>query len=260
MMKNEKQVSKNSSRAKKILFRTVLVTVLVCATAFIINIPQKIQYNYIKSLPENSQYAVSVGNEIEANSIAEINKYLQSFERTNSQSNTVAISNDNMKKEILKKSQSALRRLQLDNNSNVSEYLDIIRDISKKLSSYTESYVDLDTIEIFADIITTTCYDEDNNISTVFFYQINIMAAYPEWEQYYFYFSSDMENIFAFYYYINSYTPENIFANYTDEFGWYEYSTDGNYLKINELFASYLTKNSTEYDGGYIPETVSEYY
>lgn len=258
MMKHEKQVSKNNSRAKKILFPTVLAVLLVCATAFIINLPQKIQYDYIKSLPENSQYAVSVGNEIEASSIEEINEYLQSFERINSQSNTVVISND-MKKEILKKSQTAFRQFQLANNGAMNTYMDLINETSNKLSAYTESSVYYGAIEISADIITTDCYDKDNNISTVFFYQVNITVFYPEWEQYCFYFSPDLENIFAFYY-VNGYTPENIFANYTDEFGWYEYSADGNYLKINELFASYLTKNSTESDGGYIPKTVSEYY
>ena len=100
MIKHEKQIAQNHSKAKRIIFRIALVTVLICATVFIINLPQKIQNDYIKSLPENSQYEVSVGNEIEAKSMDEINKYLMSFERTNSQSNTVVIS-DEMKKEIL---------------------------------------------------------------------------------------------------------------------------------------------------------------
>lgn len=258
MMKHEKQISQNHSKAKRIIFRIALVTVLVCATVFIINLPQKIQDDYIKSLPENFQYEVSVGNEIEAKSMDEINKYLMSFERTNSQSNTVVIS-DEMKKEILKISQTALRGLQLELNGAISTYLDIIRDTSKKLSSYTESYIDSGEIEITADIITTDCYDQDNNITTVFFYQVTITVEYPQWEQYCFCFSPDLENIFSFYY-MNNNTMENILSNYTDESGWYEYSTDGNYLKINELFLSYLNKNSNEYDSEYITDTPREYY
>lgn len=258
MMKHEKQISQNHSKAKRIIFRIALVTVLICATVFIINLPQKIQNDYIKSLPENSQYEVSVGNEIEAKSMDEINKYLMSFERTNSQSNTVVIS-DEMKKEILKISQTALRGLQLELNGEISTYLDIIRDTSKKLSSYTESYIDSGGIEITADIITTDCYDKDNNISTVFFYQINIIVEYPQWEQYCFYLSPDLENIFYFCY-MNNNTPYYIFANYSDQLGWYEYSTDGNYLKVNELILSYLNKNSNEYDSEYITDTPGEYY
>lgn len=258
MMKHEKQISQNHSKAKIIIFRIALVTVFVCATVFIINLPQKIQNDYIKSLPENSQYEVSLGNEIEATSIAEINEYLKSFERTYSQSNTVAIS-DEMKKEILKKSQTALRGLQLEFSGAISSYLDIIRDTSKKLSSYTESYIDSGEIEITADIITTDCYDQDNNITTVFFYQINITVEYSQWEQYCFYFSPDLENIFYFCY-MNSNTPYYILANYSDQLGWYEYSTDGNYLKVNELILSYLAKNSAEYESEYIPDTPGEYY
>lgn len=256
MMKHEKQISQNHSKAKRIIFRIALVTVLVCATVFIINLPQKIQNDYIKSLPENSQYEVSVGNEIETKSMDEINKYLMSFERTNSQSNTVAIS-DEMKKEILNKAQIAFRQLLINNNGTMSTCIDIINDISKKLSGFTESYIDEGNIEISADIITTDCYDKDNNISTVFFYQINIMVAYPEWEQYYFYFSPDMENIFSFSYSDGS-NPSNIYSNYADEIVWYEYSDDGSYLKINVLFESYLMKNNTEYDNEYIPEIRNE--
>lgn len=256
MMKHEKQISQNHSKAKRIIFRIVLVTVLVCATVFIINLPQKIQNDYIKSLPENSQYEVSVGNEIEAKSMDEINKYLMSFERTNSQSNTVAIS-DEMKKEILNKAQIAFRQLLINNNGTMSTCIDIINDISKKLSGFTESYIDEGNIEMSADIITTDCYDKDNNISTVFFYQVNILVSYPQWEQYVFYFSPDLENIFAFYY-VNDNTADNIYSNYTDEFGWYEYSDNGNYLKINGLFESYLMKNNTEYDSVYIPEIRNE--
>lgn len=258
MIKHEKQISQNHSKAKIIIFRIALVTVLICATVFIINLPQKIQNDYIKSLPENSQYELSVGNEIEAKSMDEINKYLMSFERTNSQSNTVVIS-DEMKKEILKISQIAIRGLQLEVNGSYAAYLDIVRNISKKLSTYTESYIDSGEIEITADIITTDCYDKDNNISTVFFYQVNITVEYPEWEQYCFYLSPDLENIFYFCY-MNNNTPYYIFANYSDQLGWYEYSTDGNYLKVNELILSYLNKNSNEYDSEYITDTPGEYY
>lgn len=258
MMKLEKQISQNHSKAKRIIFRIALVTVLVCATVFIINLPQKIQNDYIKSLPENSQYEVSVGNEIEVTSIYEINEYLKSFERTYSQSNTVAVSDD-MKKELLKKSQSAFRKLQLNANGTMSTYSDIANDTSKKLSAYTEATVDSRWIEITADIITTDCYDQDNNITTIFFYQVNITVEYPEWEQYCFYLSPDLENIFYFCY-MNNNTPYYIFANYSDQLGWYEYSTDGNYLKVNELILSYLNKNSNEYNSEYIPDTPREYY
>ena len=255
-MKYEKQISQNNSKAKPKIFRIFLVAVLICTTVFIISLPKKIQDDYIKSLPENSQYSVYVGNEIEANSIAEINKYFQSFEKTISKNNTVAIS-DEMKKEILNKAQIAFRRLLLYGNGAMSTYLDIISDISKKLYGFTESYIDEGNIEISADIVTTDCYDKENNISTVFFYQVNIMVSYPEWEQYGFYFSPDLENIFAFYY-MNNNVTDDIFSNCTDEFGWYEYSTDGSYLKINALFESYLMKNNTEYDNIYIPKIRNE--
>lgn len=256
MIKHEKQIAQNHSKAKRIIFRIALVTVLICATVFIINLPQKIQNDYIKSLPENSQYEVSVGNEIEAKSMDEINKYLMSFERTNSQSNTVVIS-DEMKKEILKISQTALIGLQLELNGAISTYFDIIRDTSKKLSSYTESYIDSGGIEITADIITTDCYDKDNNISTVFFYQINIIVEYPQWEQYCFYFSSDLKNVFYFYY-MNSNASNDDYSSYNSGLVWYEYCDDGSYLKSNVMFESYLMKNSTEYDNVYIPEIRNE--
>lgn len=59
---------------------------------------------------------------------------------------------------------------------------------------------------------------------------------------------------------MNNNTPYYIFANYSDQLGWYEYSTDGNYLKVNELILSYLNKNSNEYDSEYITDTPGEYY
>lgn len=256
-MKHEKPISQNNSKAKKILFRISIAAVFICATIFIINLPKKIQDDYIKSLPENSQYSVTLGNEIEADSISEINEYLRSFERTSSKINTVAVSDD-MEKELLKKSQSAFRRIQLNDHGAMYIYIDITNKISKKLSSYTESTIEYGGAEISADIITTDCYDNDNNISSVFFYQVNITVFFPEWEQYWLIFSPDLENIFAFYY-TNSSTPENIYSEYTDQLGWYEYSDDGSYLKINALFLSYLTKNSTEYNSEYFPETLDEY-
>lgn len=254
MMKHEKQTVPKNSKAKKIIFRTVLVTILVCATAFIINLPKKIQNDYIKSLPENFQYAVSVGNKIEADSIDEINTYLTSFDKIVSQVNTAAISDD-IKKKILKKSQSALKRLQLNNSDTTPDFLDVLKEISNRLSSYNESYIDEGSIEVYADIFTTDCYDNYNNISTVFFYNVNIEVFYPQWEQYNFYFSQNLENIFALIYSDGSDNGE-LLAGYTDDCGWYEYSADGSYLKINELFLYYLINGKEYDDGSYIPPEV----
>lgn len=251
-MKHEKQITKKPSKVKRVIFSIVLAAALVCATVFIINLPQKIQNDYIKSLPENSMYPISVGNKIEADSMSEINKYLQSFERINSQSSTVTVS-DEMKKEILKKSQTALRSLPLEFNGAVSAYLDTLIDASKKLSAYNESSLDSGEIEIYTDIMTTDCYDKDNNLSSVFFYQVNIMASYPRWEQYNFYFSPDLENIFSFSYSDGS-NPDDIYSDFSGEFVWYEYSGDGSYINVNSYFGSYLTKTNSEYDGGYFPD------
>lgn len=253
-MKHEKQMVPKISKAKKMIFRTVLVAMLICATAFIINLPKKIQDDYIKSLPENFQYAVFLGNEIEADSIAEINKYLESFDKVVSQVNTASVS-DNTKKEILKKSQSALKRLQLNSNGAMSEYLDVLKEISNRLSSYTESYIDEGSIEVYANIFTTDCYDKDNNISTVFFYNVDIEVLSPEWEHYNFYFSPDFENIFALVYSDGGDNGE-LLSGYTDDYGWYVYSSDGSYLRINELFLYYLINGKEYDDGSYIPPEV----
>ena len=107
------------------------------------------------------------------------------------------------------------------------------------------------------DRITTDCYDKDNNISTVFFYQINIIVEYPQWEQYCFYFSSDLKNVFYFYY-MNSNASNDDYSSYNSGLVWYEYCDDGSYLKSNVMFESYLMKNSTEYDNVYIPEIRNE--
>lgn len=246
-MKRKTDTSKRPLPIKKFFFNLLLALALAGITVFILNIPRKIQDDYLNAPPEFSQTLISIKDETQANSISEINSYLSSFNRTESHQNVVN-ADEKIKRDIVSKVQKSLDKL-LENCDDIDgSYLQILKLLSSKLNSFANGFDDGET-SIYLYIITTDCYNSYGNLTTLIFYNVDITARIGQdfEEQYSFYLSDNMDSLFSLNY-TNSITNGNIISAYSETLGQYSYSEDGNYAFINHDFDFYLNYSMERYE------------
>lgn len=247
-MKHKIKTSKKPLNIKRFFFNFLLILTLGGITIFIINIPRKIHDDYLNAPPEFYQISISIKDETQASTIPEINEYLGSFTRTESHQNVVNV-DAKTKSDILSKVQKSLDKL-LESCNDVGEnYSENLKVLSGKLESFCGNDSYDDEVNIYVYIITTECYSSSSDLTTLIFYNVDIIANQGQdyEEQYSFYLSDNMDSLFSLNY-ANSNTDSNIISSYSETLGQYSYSEDGNYTYINQDFDFYLNYNMERYE------------